>query len=74
MLNRRPSGVLYGYVNEEGEEQIPVEYEDLSSFEDGLAIAKKNDCFGAIDLNNLTVVPITLSDEDDVRAQLGRNR
>jgi hypothetical protein len=74
MLNRRPSGALYGYVNEEGEEQIPVEYELLFSFEGGLAIAKKNDCFGAIDLNNLTVVPFTLSDEDDVRAQLGRNR
>lgn len=74
ILNRRSSGLLYGYVNELGKEQIPVEYEDLSSFENGLAIAKKNGLFGAIDLNNQTVIPFNLSDEKDVREQLGRDR
>ena len=68
------SDCLFGYVNEQGEEQIPVEYEDLSRFEDGLAIAKKNGHFGAIDLNNRTVIPFNLFEEKDVRALLGRNR
>ena len=38
-------GNLYGYVNEQGVEQIPVEYDDLYSFENGITIAKKIWCY-----------------------------
>lgn len=55
---------LYGYVNEQGDEQIPVEYEHLFSFENGIAIAKRDGSYGAIDLNNNTVIPFDLPYED----------
>ena len=57
-------GYLYGYVNEQGAEQIPVEYEYLYSFENGITIAKKDGWYGAIDLNNKTVIPFSLPYED----------
>ena len=62
-LDQNP-GYLYGYVNEHGEEQIPVEYDHLYSFENGITIAKKNGCYGAIDLNNQTVIPFNLPYEE----------
>ena len=55
---------LYGYVNEQGEEQIPVEYDHLYSFENGITIAKKDGWYGAIDLNNQIVIPFNLPYED----------
>ena len=57
-------GYLYGYVNEQGVEQIPVEYDHLYSFENGITIAKKDGRYGAIDLNNNTVIPFGLPYED----------
>ena len=40
---------IYGFVNEAGEEVIPLQYDDASSFSDGLAHAYiKNKC-GLID-------------------------
>ena len=58
------SGYLYGYVNEQGVEQIPVEYDHLYSFENGITIAKKDGRYGAIGLNNNTVIPFNLPYED----------
>ena len=55
---------LYGYINEQGDEQIPVEYAHLYSFENGITIAKKDGRYGAIDLNNNTVIPFNLPYED----------
>jgi len=60
------SGYLYGYVNEHGVEQIPVVYEDVYSFDNGIATAKKDGRYGAIDLNNNIVIPFNLP-YDDVR-------
>lgn len=57
---------LYGYVNEQGDEQIPVEYDHLYSFENGITIAKKEGRYGAIDMNNQVVIPFNLP-YDDVR-------
>lgn len=53
-------GYLYGYVNEQGVEQIPVEYEYIYSFEDGITIAKKDGRYGAVDLENNIVIPFGL--------------
>lgn len=55
---------LYGYVNEQGVEQIPVEYDYLYSFENGITIAKKDGIYGAIDLKNNTVIPFNLPYEE----------
>lgn len=53
-------GYLYGYVNEQGVEQIPIDYEDIYSFEDGITIAKKDGRYGAVDLENNIVIPFGL--------------
>ena len=58
-LNQQ-SGYLYGYVNEQGVEQIPIEYEHIYSFEDGITIAKKDGRYGAVDLENNIVIPFGL--------------
>lgn len=58
-LDQHP-GYLYGYVNEQGVEQIPVEYEYIYSFEDGITIAKKDGRYGAVDLDNIIVIPFGL--------------
>ena len=55
-----PKGYAYGYVNEEGIEQIPVEYDYIYSFENGITVAKKEGKYGVIDLNNNIVVPFGL--------------
>lgn len=59
-LDQEPKGYLYGYINEQGEEQIPVVYDHIYSFEDGITIAKKDGRYGAIDLNNNTVIAFNL--------------
>ena len=55
-----PGGFLYGFVNEEGHEQIPVEYDYLYNFENGITIAKKDGKYGVIDTNNNIVIPFGL--------------
>lgn len=59
-------GYFYGYVNEQGVEQIPVEYEDISGFENGVTTAKKNGFYGIIDEHNNIVHPFDL-DYPDMR-------
>lgn len=54
------SGCRYGYIDENGVERIPLEYEYVSSFEDGLAVAKKDGKYGIIDIDNNVVVPFGL--------------
>lgn len=61
-LDEKP--YLYGYVNKQGAEQIPVVYDHLYSFDNGITIAKKDGWYGAIDMNNKTVIPFSLPYED----------
>lgn len=53
-------GYLYGFINLKGEEQIPVEYDYIYSFENNITIAKKDGRYGAIDMNNKEVIPFNL--------------
>ena len=62
--NNQEKGYLYGYVNEQGVEQVPAEYGYLYSFENGITIVKKDGRYGAIDLNNNIVIPFNLPYED----------
>lgn len=57
-------GYLYGYVNEQGKEQIPVEYEHVYSFENGVTTAKKDGRYGIIDEHNNIVHPFDLNYPD----------
>lgn len=62
-------GYRYGYVNEQGKEQIPVVYEHIYSFENGLTTAKMSGNYGIIDENNNIVHPFNLQYPDmrDIR-------
>lgn len=57
---------LYGFVNEQGVEQIPIEYEEIcddeifNSFHNGIVIAKKNSKYGTIDIYNNIIIPFNL--------------
>ena len=57
----------YGYVNKDGKEQIPVVYDHLYNFENGVTTAKKNGYYGIIDENNNIVHPFDM-DYPDMRA------
>lgn len=48
----KPEGDRYGMINLKGEEQIPVEYDHIYGFENGVTIAKKDGRYGIIDENN----------------------
>ena len=61
---------LYGYVNLNGDEQIPVEYDYIYSFENGITIAKKNGWYGAINVNNKTIVLFDNFDRESVEEQI----
>ena len=47
---------LYGYFDKEGKTTITPQYEYLGIFQDGLAVASKNDKFGLINKKNQVVV------------------
>ncbi len=47
---------LYGYFDKEGKTTITHQYEYLGIFQDGLAVASKNDKFGLINKKNQVVV------------------
>lgn len=55
-----PGGFLYGFVNEAGHEQIPVEYDHLYNFENGITVAQKDGKYGIIDMAGNVVVPFGL--------------
>lgn len=63
-LDQEPKRSLWGYINEQGEEQIPVVYDYIYNFEDGITIAKKDGRYGAIDMNNNTVIAFNLPYQD----------
>lgn len=46
-----------GFIDREGKELIPCTYESATSFEQGLAIARKGKKYGLIDIHNATVSP-----------------
>lgn len=60
----QPHGYLYGYINEQGVEQIPIIYDHIYSFENGITVAKLNGMYGIIDENNKTIVSFTLNFSD----------
>ena len=57
-------GYLYGYVNKEGKEQIPVVYEYIYKFENGVTTAKKDGRYGIIDEHDNIVHPFDMNYPD----------
>ena len=50
----------YGYIDNNGNIQIPIMYDNIYNFENGITIAKLNGQYGAIDINNNVVIPFGL--------------
>ena len=57
-------GYLYGFVNESGVEQVPVQYDHIYGFDNGLAVAKKCGQYGVIDTENNVKIPFGLPYEE----------
>ena len=57
-------GYRYGYVNKQGQEQIPVVYEHIYRFENGVTTAKMSGSYGIIEENNNIVHPFNLQYPD----------
>ncbi len=53
----------YGFINKKGEVVIPLEYDEIRSFSEGLAGVLKGDKWGFIDKNNKTVIDFQYPDE-----------
>lgn len=58
------AGYKYGYIDKDGNEQIPVQYDYIYSFENGLTVAKLNDSYGIINEHNEIMVPFELKYPD----------
>lgn len=56
-----------GYINEQGIEQIPVEYDYINSFYKNVTLAKHNGKYGVIDSNNQIIVPFIYDGNRDIR-------
>ncbi len=48
----------YGFINEKGDEMIPLQFEFAESFSEGLALVRLNRKFGFIDNLGLVMIPI----------------
>ena len=46
-----------GIIDEQGKVIIPIEYDDISDFKDGLFFAKKSKKYGMIDINENIIIP-----------------
>jgi hypothetical protein len=68
-LNRK-----WGFINEKGEEIIPLIYSRVFSFEQGFAIVQLADKWGALDIDGNIVVPIDHPTADKARLALKRYR
>jgi len=58
-------GLLYGFINFEGNRIVKAEYESLGFFKEGLAVAVKNGKFGFIDKGNRLVIDYLFDNASD---------
>lgn len=61
------NGYLYGYVNMQGIEQIPIQYDYINNFHEGVTLAKHNNKYGVIDQDNKTLIPFQYDGHRDIR-------
>lgn len=52
----------FGLLDKNENQILPLEYDESISFIDGLAIIKKNDKYGFIDITGKKITPIIYSD------------
>ena len=56
---------IWGFVNEQGEEAIPAQYEDAKNFSEGLAAVKVDGLYGFIDVSGQMVIEPHLENIQD---------
>ena len=59
---KRPSGGIWGFVDENAEIVITPQYENANSFSEEKALVKSNGKWGAIDINGNVVIPFEYTD------------
>jgi hypothetical protein len=52
------SGGAWGYINNQGEEVVPLQYDEAGYFSEGLALVKKNSKYGFINTKGEEVIPL----------------
>ena len=57
---KQPDGLKHGYINANCVEQVAVKYDEIESFENGLAVAKLDGFYGIINEQDKVVVPFKL--------------
>ena len=58
-------GGKYGFMNIKGEVVVGLKYDDMTTFEDGLAYARRGEKYGYLDKEGREVVPFKYSDLGD---------
>ena len=58
-------GDKYGFIKNNGEEVIPANYEEVSSFREGIAIVLSSDLYGAIDKKNQKLIDFQYDNMED---------
>ena len=64
----------YGFINQQGKEVIPCQYDFASSFSEGLAYVEKEGKYGFVDQTGKEVIPCHYNDADDFREGFARVR
>ena len=57
----------YGYVNKSGEEVIPLKYDGVANFSEGLAGVKLNGKWGYVNQSGVEVIPLIYDDADNFK-------
>lgn len=61
------TGKLYGYLNAQGKEAIPAQYEGAYMFSEGLAAVKKDGKYGFINTSGQVVIPFQFLEASEFR-------
>lgn len=51
------NNLLYGAIDKNGKEEIPMQYQSMAEFNEGLSAAQKNNTFGYVDSKGLPTIP-----------------
>ncbi len=57
----------WGFINEDGKEQVKPEYDEVSLFSEGLAAVEKNGKYGFINKSGKTIIPFVYDDAESFK-------
>ena len=62
----------YGYINKQGEYAVPLDYDDIANFSEGLAAVKKEDKWGFVNKQGEVVIPLEYDAASSFSERLAR--